>query len=244
MTDSEVKAKKWLKANRFVAFFDIMGFKEMVERNSHDEVIKKLLCLKDVLNKLELIHKNDSFKNDYQIAETKSITFSDSIVIFSKGGLAEDANKIIIDAFWLLNSAMENGIAIKGAISYGEVTVDFENSLFFGRPIIDAYLLHDQLQMYSVIFDHHSEVRINSLKLAEEVNSLITSYKTNCKTGRITHKILRSQYDEQISQELTTVRKLYESVSGGPRIYVDNTIEFLNVLLDRHDRPRGKNLAQ
>lgn len=117
---------------RFVAFFDIMGFKEIVERNSHIDVLKRLFKLKTVLGVFESINSNDEFFNSFNIkkAETKSITFSDSIVIFSRGNSIEDACKILVDASSLIDISLQNSIAIKGAISYGNITVDLKKSLF------------------------------------------------------------------------------------------------------------------
>lgn len=41
-------------------------------------------------------------------------------------------------------------IPFRGSIAYGEMTVDLENSIFFGQPLIDAYLLGEQLQSYGI----------------------------------------------------------------------------------------------
>lgn len=218
----------WQKTNhRFVAFFDIMGFKELVERNSHEFVVGKLQILKETLSYLETMNNDEKLKS-YNTEETKSITFSDSIVIFSRSGTTADANKIILDSYWVLKRAIENGIAIKGAISFGEITVDFENSLFFGRPIIDAFLLHEQLMQYSVILDHSCEAMCANFELHERISEFVHSRKAVLKTGRINHKIIGPKNN---SDDFTNdLKKLYTTVSGGPRIYIDNTIDFVATL--------------
>ena len=226
--------KQWsATAHRFVAFFDIMGFKEIVERNSHSTVVGKLQILKEALKDLEAKNHDTTFKEKYLTSETKSITFSDSIIIFSKSDTVSDACKIILDAGYLIKIAIENKIAIKGALSYGEITVDFENSLFFGRPIIDSYLLHDQLQLYSAVFDNNFEYKMNSFKLPEPFQSLITTYKANLKTGKITHQLVRMDTTSSVKEQIISLKEMYGNVSGSPRIYIDNTIEFLNSLLPK-----------
>lgn len=219
--------QEWDKTcNRFVAFFDIMGFKEMVERNEHEVIVQKLESLKVTLRHLDAL-QND--KRHVEFSETKSITFSDSIIFFSKGDTIGDANKIIFDSIFLIIMALDYGIPIKGALSFGKITVDIDNSLFFGRPIIDSYLLHDSLQLYTAVIDNHCELKFNELNLPMLVKTFFTEYKANFKTGRITHLILRPPYS-YIQQQIDGVKKLKHTVSGGPRIYLDNTLDFLNTL--------------
>jgi len=39
--------------NRFVGFFDIMGFKDMVFRNSHADMMEKMDAIREVIVKIE-----------------------------------------------------------------------------------------------------------------------------------------------------------------------------------------------
>src|ERR1700744_2479239 len=100
-----------ITTNRFVAFFDILGFKDLVERSAHAEVVSKLMTLKKALKKLENIYADESFKK-YDMEETKGITFSDSIIIFSKSDTAKDANKILLDSVFLIMESLEIGLGI------------------------------------------------------------------------------------------------------------------------------------
>ena len=224
-----IDVSKWtITGNRFVGFFDILGFKDLVERNDHETVVSKLNALKQTLANLERACENETFMTKHALSETKAITFSDSIIIFSKGDDVSDACKIILDSGFLIQKAIENGLAIKGALSYGQITVDFVNSLFFGRPIIDAYLLHDTLHLYSAVIDNKLEAKLNKMELPQLFSKRIISYKGNFKTGKITHKFIIPDTKKCFEKQYTSVTNLYESVSGSPRIYVDNTIDYLN----------------
>ena len=222
----------WINpAQRFVAFFDIMGFKKMVERENHEVIVKKLKKIKNALSLSEGMNNSDEIIKGINVSETKGITFSDSIVIFSKADTLGDAIKILFDSYWILQVSLENKIAINGVISYGKITFDIENSLFFGKPIIDAYLLHKQLQLYAVVFDHNFETKIDSLKIQNPISQYITRYKVNLKTSKVYHKMLSPGDDKTIEKHIGYTRNLYESVSGSSRIYIDNTLEFYNSLL-------------
>lgn len=220
--------------NRFIAFFDIMGFKEMVDRNDHKDIVEKLRTLKIALKAVESIHKEKDYKE--KISETKSVSFSDSIIFFSKEDSVKDLHKILWDSAWIIYKSLENGIGIKGAISHGEITVDFDNSLFFGKPIIDAYLLHDQIQLYTAVIDNNVEKILNKEKLPSEANKFIATHKAVLKNGKVTHKLITPGLKEFIKKEINAVNKMYENVSGHPRIYVDNTLDFLNQLLIKKEK--------
>ncbi len=235
----DTTAEKWeVTTNRFVAFFDIMGFKDMVQRNSHEEIFDKLENLKNVLDVLEKV-SGFKFLEKFGIAEyqTKAITFSDSIVFFSKGDEPKDAAKILIDSYSFLLHSIKKGVPIKGALSYGRISVDFENSLFFGQPIIDAFLLQEELQLYTAIIDHLFESKLSDFNKNESFISLkekaTTNYKANLKTGKVTHLLLKPSINYEIKDHISNVEKLYSSVSGRPRLYVDNTLEFLKSLLPK-----------
>jgi len=117
-----------ITSERFVAFFDILGFKELVAKNTHSEVLQKLGILKTFMSKLEKANELETHKK-YKIEkdQTKSVTFSDSIIIFSKGATYKDGLKLFYDCYQILNNSLNNNIAIKGAISFGKITVDLSD---------------------------------------------------------------------------------------------------------------------
>src|ERR1035437_6528279 len=89
----------WKKTDkRFVAFFDILGFKELVLKNSHEEILGKLESLKWLLQVIQkTVIPTFEGSNVYE-NHTRPITFSDSIIIFSKEDKFNDAVKILDDS--------------------------------------------------------------------------------------------------------------------------------------------------
>lgn len=225
----------WKKTNnRFVSFFDILGFKDMVLKNSHDDILKKLESLKKHANRLAEMQwdeeKEKTSKLKITVNQTKSITFSDSFIFFSKGDSLEDFFKIVLDSWSIYKEAIDNDIALKGAISYGEITVDFDKNLFFGQPIIDAFLLHEDLHMLSIILDHNAE---NQIKLFDKnyiIESSLSFQKVKLKSGIATHTLLSMNTISSADQQIIKLQKLYKITSGKPRQYIDNTIDFYNNL--------------
>jgi len=224
---------------RYVAFFDIMGFKELVERNSHNFIVEKLRDLRKTISILENLHAFKTFLKDVEVIESKSISFSDSIMIFSKDDTLESLNKIIIDSSVFLYLAIEIGIPIKGALSYGEITLDFENTLFFGRPIIDAYLLHDELYLYSAIMDNRIEEKMEEFVIHDDVAELISTIKVPLKKGRVEHRVITPP-SPNLEKHLKDIQKLYSNVSGSPRLYIDNTLDIITNIIKRLPTTREK----
>lgn len=155
----------------------------------------------------------------------KSITFSDSILFITKDESLSDLLFLssILGIFQI--AAIQGGFPAKGAISFGRLTADFQSSIFYGQPLIDAYLLQEQLSYYGVVIDNEAEAKIiDSLSKNEIKQELIEEHfhriPTPFKSGKVYHYNvrLRNLTQNQISD-------MYKTVSGGVRKYVDNTIE-------------------
>lgn len=225
--------KEWSpKSLRFVALMDILGFKDLVYKENHDFIFKKLSLIKSTIDELA------DFKNQspqikaigVEEDQSRSFAFSDSIICFSRGDTFADAFKIIFDSYTIVKKSLEAGIPIKGAISFGEISVDFANSLYFGKPIVDAHILHDQLQMMTVILDNAAEVKIKSYNESEIINAVLVPYRAILKDGKISHTLLRPYQGKPIQNQLQHLLDLYKTTYGKPRSYIDNTLDFLNSL--------------
>jgi hypothetical protein len=146
--------------NRVIAFIDIMGFKNLVQTNSHAQILKKMEQLSIFVNNID----KKEFKAYGTKSQLRTIIFSDSIVLISENNTISAAINIIYHASLLINHCFDIGLPVKGCISYGKFTADFENSLFFGQPLIDAYLLQEELQVYSILIHHSFEAKYGDKK--------------------------------------------------------------------------------
>lgn len=115
----------------YVAFLDILGFKDLVNNNSHEELIDIyrlfLTCnatsLTHTYKKLQLTTTNtEEFKVNWMIV-------SDSIILWAKDDMKSFIN-IIINVNNLISSAIKSGLPIRGAITLGSFSII--NGLFGG----------------------------------------------------------------------------------------------------------------
>jgi hypothetical protein len=241
------KIKNWIPTcNRFVAFLDIMGFRERVYRESHENVKRLLESLYPTIEKTEKIAKDwlagkrlkikvDNDVHFFPSPAVYPVLFSDSIILISSDRFMISINEMFSTVALILHEAINIEIPMKGAIAYGEMTADLNKHLYFGRPLIDAYELQSELQLYGVVLHHTCEKRINELKLITyfEDNNLL-KYPIPMKSGEINHYIVNwINQSEKEKDLLNLISNLYNNVSGTPRIYVDNTIEFIREIQAR-----------
>lgn len=242
MEKKEITPSKWKTTdNRFVAFLDLLGFKDKVMRKTHDKIyeeLTKISKLRDLVeNKSVLKKKKRFFDSDVYV-----VSFSDSIVIFSKNDSFENFEYFLIALRAIFSNSIRANIALKGGFAHGEISLNKTEQIYFGQAIIDAYLMEEDVNYLGVVADSSIDNYLNLNKtLSEEskiVNKLIFEEKAYLKSGKITHKnldwfILTQREHENLTPEtkidniLEHINSFYCTVSGSPRRYVDNTKDIL-----------------
>jgi len=246
----------------FVAFLDIMGFKHRLQRDSHEEVRKMFETLRPSLRDLEAKAKEKEVKlketkkqgrgflaryyDTYPDLRLKPdsyilpVSFSDSIILISNDDTYESAREILSRINLILGIAIDSKIPIKGAVAYGEMTANTKESIYFGQPLIDAVELQKELQLYGVVLHHTFEQRlsdpdfIKGHSLKELINKYVTKYAAPIRSSKITHYVVDwTTLVDLIGDTIESVTNLYSLVSGEPRIYVDNTMEFVREIRKR-----------
>jgi hypothetical protein len=140
----------------YVAFLDILGFKDIVLGHSHEHL--ESLYLGTLCGNVEhamsdgkyiLVNdgENECLGPDIRQATINSLLVSDSILIWTDDCRTESFNNIVMAVRNLMAFSVINDILLRGAISIGPLTVvfnqlpsqthNFQHSLF-GRGIVDA----------------------------------------------------------------------------------------------------------
>jgi len=142
---------------RFVGYLDIMGFKNIICRTVHKDLLEKMCRFESIINNLNYIQNKDEIKNRYPNVSIKSVLFSDSITLISSDDSANSADLITMASIYLVKECLNVGLPINGAISLGEFSADFEKSILVGKPLVDSYLLQSSLLLYGIVLDHNVE---------------------------------------------------------------------------------------
>jgi len=218
--------------NRFVCFLDIMGFKDLVMRNNHKVIYDLLL---EFSKHRDLLEDVKSFPKGYDLDSLKTVSFSDSIVIFTKTDSVKCFELLTLSVSWLFAKAVESGIAMKGSIAHGETSINISRQIFFGQSIIDSYLLQEEVAFYGIVVHNTVESFINRSEIPSFALNVYSECKAPLKSGKIGHLILNWVHaleDEETvdlkESALLILKKLRNKTSGAPRKYIDNTIDVLN----------------
>lgn len=233
---------KWKTTDlRFVAFLDLLGFKDKVMRKTHQEIYEEL----SKISKLkELVEKKSTLKSKkkYWDADVYVVSFSDSIVIFSKNDSYENFEYFLIALRAVFSNSIRHKIALKGGFAHGEISLNKTEQIYFGQPIIDAYLIEEDVNYLGVVghssIDNYLKNNKDQYDNSQITQKLIFEDKTNLKCGRILHLNLdwfilsQREHDklnskEKIENIITDIDSFYCTVSGSPRRYIDNTKEML-----------------
>jgi hypothetical protein len=230
---------KWnVTARRFVAFIDIMGFKDMVSRNSHAKIY-------EMMQQIDYSRKHNERVQWTTNASTliKTTTYSDSIMIYSKDDSIDSLRSLVYSVSGLSNDLLFKGIPHKGAVALGEMTLDYANSIFFGQPLIDAYLLQDELVFYGIVVHATAEEEIDKANQEKKTINFVKRYLCPFKAGSSYHltiyplysdpSVLKMEkYTEDGAKLSKSVTALKYRTSGHLRKYVDNTETYLKMVRD------------
>lgn len=210
---------------RHVAFLDIMGFKDMIVRKPHSEVKSLLIAMSKLKESLATAALGIE-----RTQHVRSVIFSDSVLFITQNDTVADLLLLIQLLKSFQQTSIQQNTPTKGAISTGFFTANFENSIFFGQPLIDAFNLQSELYYYGVALDNHAEATLADANAQNQSIARVASERliwlpTPLKSGRVTHCNVR--LDELSSVDSA---KMFASVSGSTRKYVDNTIEVCRLM--------------
>lgn len=128
----------------YVAFLDILGFKECLENNSCDTIYSIFSVLR------EKTHKQLNL-NGIQIEaynHIKHTILSDSIIVYIDANI-DDAFTTLLDVCSNLQRALANlkePILMRGGIAKGKLF--YKNDIIYGDGLVKAYLMESNLAKY------------------------------------------------------------------------------------------------
>ncbi|MCF2583261.1 hypothetical protein [Bacteroides caecigallinarum] len=216
LNTSKVNNDLSITTERYIVFLDIMGFKDRVARTKHEELLSMLNDFNQRISKHILEHKEHGIRLSQ---------FSDSILIYSSDNKQSSLQTISEVSSKVMETAINSGIPLKGAIAKGVITCDISKQLYFGQALIDAYLLEENVKYYGVLA--HNSVEADIKVLEEKGLLFFRDIEAPLKSGTVSHfEICWYKNDIQAAKE--SLRKIRETVSGDPRKYIDNSLKVID----------------
>lgn len=157
--------------DRFVAFFDILGFKELVRRQPLADLVAKFRNIYDAVGDATIAYEstraevisvlNIADRQDWMVAadptavrqefarstKLRLLLMSDSVVIYSEPVGRGDENftrhlsSILRVGRVIVARLLAAGLPTRGAISHGEFYANETDQVFVGKALVEAYEL-------------------------------------------------------------------------------------------------------
>lgn len=208
--------------NRLVLYAEITDFEESIFTEAGG--------LYDRLQ--EFRNRWDSVVNNFdKLGYLQFSQFSSSILIAVNGDDCTMFEIITKAASSLMQIAIEMSMPIKGVIAQGLFCYDEKKQLYFGKPLVDAYILYQQINYYGIVV-HHSAEKI--VKKYKNINEPYVCTPIFLKSGQVSHyhlcwNLLDSNF---CLCDITNKCEAYleiisENISGSSRKNVDNTRKIL-----------------
>ena len=137
-----------ISGNSMVAVCDILGYSNLVESSSLQDMID--LHLKNIKNLIEsstrYINRN---KDVYPSPSLGYSIFSDTVFLYSLTDTYEGYRSVLHAVYSLIRQPMFTPIyRFRAGISYGEFYHDKKESLYTGKAMVEAYKL-EKIQQWS-----------------------------------------------------------------------------------------------
>lgn len=199
---------------KFVAFLDILGFKEIVLNNKHEDLVA--IFKNHIHLNLQIAISNGSYvqsdKNqekkvfaDFTKIKINSFVISDSIIIWTNNSSILEFVYLIQTLQIFLAGTLVNGIPLRGGVSVGDLSVigdeysnDFivNHKTIIGEGLVNAYKLEGLSDWSGCIIDETTIKYIeNEVFKSCNGNIALLEDKDVISIGSMIEKNLISKYD-------------------------------------------------
>lgn len=170
--------------HRFVAHLDILGMSSIVERDADSAwgLLSSLVSIRDEAEAYELEFLDSTER--VRISETiRSVTFSDTILLFTKGCADTDLRSLIIIATHIFQEALSYCVPIRAGISAGTFYFNIDKSMYAGPALIDAYRCGEAAQWIGICLSSSVEAQAKALNMKTGEVNVIVPWAVPTKNG-------------------------------------------------------------
>lgn len=136
---------------RFVAHVDVLGMSALVATDAEKAwgLLSGLVDARNSAHKVEFTFL-DSAQRVAAPDQVGAVTFSDTIVFYSKGDTLTDLRSTIIVTTQLLGDALHRCIPVRAGIALGTFFFNLDESMYAGPALIEAYQLGESAQWIGI----------------------------------------------------------------------------------------------
>ena len=215
--------RKLRYTKRWFSYFDLLGFSSLVRTS---EIYSVLPIYEKALAAIE------EKANPKRSKGLSYSWFSDTFIIFTRGsslqefGLIEQASRLFFQKLIL------NKIAVRGALSYGDLYTQQEKNIFLGEALMDAYEYGEKQNWLNFVVAPSAYKALEKLNFPMEERA---HYRLVEKNGVITHPEKANVFayafnNGTVNNENPFLGALYSMRAKAPKSVhkkYDNTIQFI-----------------
>lgn len=199
--------------NRFIAHFDILGYKEFIVNNSIEYINR---CNDHIFRESQTAVSQDGayidvpggIAPDVRTAEINCMHFSDTILFWTNSSTEQDFLKLVYVSYKFYWRSMQTTFAVRGAIGHGDFEFNpfqiqgqadtrFFNSSLYGKALVDIYVKAENQDWAGCFIDDSALNALNqeNQKIVQEqtiynliYDSIIVLYPVPQKEGNKEYK--------------------------------------------------------
>lgn len=148
---------------RVVAFIDILGFKNIVDKTVGEDGIENEKKIDEILEAFQVI-SNIVHPDEWltQHGSTKMVSiFSDSIIISFNAKDQAEVFHTLLELLWVQMELIKYGFLCRGAVTYGKLI--HQENYAFGPAFIEAYILESKAALYPRIILSEEIIHIGKI---------------------------------------------------------------------------------
>lgn len=231
-----MKSKKIINGNCWVAYFDILGFKNLLtdfiaQYETKEEVPAAMDAFVDVY--YEDILRKLVAKGKYSPDKVSIHWFSDSFFLYTVDDssqslccIEQSASHFFIDVIWTRT-------ALRGALSVGAFYADKEKGVFLGPALIDAYQYAEKQHWIGLIVTPKACSELQNINLCPPDRGKYIKYDVPVKPVGKTESLWAYTFGRHpcILKSVEEMKKEAENKGCGETVIrkYENTLSFLKV---------------
>lgn len=233
---------------RYVAHIDILGMSELVAKDLDEAwgMLSDLVAVRDHANALALEFTDTG--DTVNIQDTiKIVTFSDTIVLFTKTHSQSELRAMIVLVTEMFHKAIVSCVPVRVGISLGKFYFNDIKSMYAGPALIEAYRVGERSQWLGISLADSVKDAAIELRMTSNNSEVVVNWDIPCKTGNINGYAINwpalFAHDLTISPPLspegfyTAFHSAFGPYDELPEIvkskYI-NTVNFMNHYLEKH----------
>lgn len=240
----------------FIAFFDVLGFKEFIYNNDLSE-IKRLFnhLLRDSQTAISgetYIEMNPGMiVPDLNNQKVNCLHISDSIVFWTNSDTEDDFLELVNVCYSFYWRSLQATFPLRGCLTYGEIDfnphtfetqngVKFYNYSLIGRGLVDAYLKSDNIEYAGCLLDELaiekvSDKIINDLIYDQKICMYKVPFKKEERYEHVFRPVKGDHNDVSFRNTATGIKRLFtyasktefDKMPESVKKKLNNTIDFI-----------------